>query len=255
MAALINIAGANPVDDPSYRYKMPKIMGKVEGRGNGIKTVLVNVVEVAQSLNREPPEVTKFFGTELGAQTIYSEESDRAVVNGAHTENDLQEKIKVYIEKFVLCATCKLPETHYKIKDGVINQKCLACGSKGACDMTHKLTTFIIAQHKKAKAEAKKAEAAEGKKSKKDKKDKSGDAPEKEGSSSKKSSKKDKDDKDNNSSSKAGGVDSTEKKKKSSKERKTVFDAEGAETETFIDAEGDDDVKAVGKWRHHDDFE
>ena len=175
MAALINIAGANPVDDPSYRYKMPKIMGKVEGRGNGIKTVLVNVVEVAQSLNREPAEVTKFFGTELGAQTIYSEESDRAVVNGAHTENDLQEKIKVYIEKFVLCATCKLPETHYKIKDGVINQKCLACGSKGACDMTHKLTTFIIAQHKKAKAEAKKAEAAEGKKAKKDKKDKKAD--------------------------------------------------------------------------------
>ena len=84
----INIAGLTPVDDPSYRYKMPKIMGKVEGRGNGIKTVLVNVVDVAQSLNRAPDEVTKFFGCDLGSQTTYAVESERAVVNGTHNNND-----------------------------------------------------------------------------------------------------------------------------------------------------------------------
>lgn len=235
MAALVNIAGLTPVEDPSYRYKMPKIMGKVEGRGNGIKTVLVNVVEVAQALNREAPEVTKFFGCELGAQTIYSEDIDRAVVNGAHTDNDLQNKVKIYIEKFVLCPTCKLPETHYKIKDGIINQKCLACGSKGACDMGHKLTTFIIAQHKKAKAEAKKAEGAE-KKKKKDKKDKDGS--EKADSADKKSKKE-----------KEVGEGSDKKKKSKDKERKTVFDAEEVEEEVDVDAEADDDKKAVGKWQ------
>ena len=43
MSGTMNIAGLTPVDDPAYRYKMPRLMAKVEGRGNGIKTLLVNV--------------------------------------------------------------------------------------------------------------------------------------------------------------------------------------------------------------------
>ena len=166
----MNIAGLTPVDDPSYRYKMPRLVGKVEGRGNGIKTVIMNVVEVGASLNRDPHEVTKFFGTELGSQTSYGTDN-RAIVNGAHTDADLQKHLSRYIENFVLCKTCHLPETHYKIKDGSISQKCLACGSKSQVDMTHKLTTFILAQHKKAKEAAKAGVKKDKKKDKKEKRE------------------------------------------------------------------------------------
>ncbi|OAF63910.1 hypothetical protein A3Q56_08385 [Intoshia linei] len=51
--AQVNING-DP-HDTHYRYKMPMILGKIEGKGNGIKTVISNIVEIAKSINR-PPE-------------------------------------------------------------------------------------------------------------------------------------------------------------------------------------------------------
>ena len=72
MSRVINISGLTPVDDPEYRYKMTTVVGKVEGRGNGIKTVIANVTDVALGLHRDPGEVNKFFGCELGAQTTWN---------------------------------------------------------------------------------------------------------------------------------------------------------------------------------------
>ena len=93
------------------------------------------MVDVASSLHRPPGEVTKFFGCELGAQTTYNDDTERSIVNGAHETRVLQDKLSVYIEKFVLCPACKLPETSYKIKHEIIYHNCLACGAREPCDM------------------------------------------------------------------------------------------------------------------------
>ena len=68
-------------------------------------------VQVATALHRNTGEFTKFFGTELGAQTTWNEETDRAIVNGAHTTQDLQSLVFKYTELFVLCPNCRLPES------------------------------------------------------------------------------------------------------------------------------------------------
>lgn len=150
------------VSDQFYRYKMPRLIAKVtfprlvsllnlsgwflnlllcfqvEGKGNGIKTVIVNMVDVAKALNRPPTcqyclrfplscqngktrrllkyrlpfvDPTKFFGCELGAQTQFDTKNDRYIVNGSHEANKLQDMLDGFIKKFVLCAECDNPET------------------------------------------------------------------------------------------------------------------------------------------------
>ena len=74
MSGLLNISGTTVNEDPSFRYKMPRLVGKIEGRGNGIKTIVVNMEDIATSLNRPPSLPTKFFGCELGAQTRWEED-------------------------------------------------------------------------------------------------------------------------------------------------------------------------------------
>lgn len=71
------------VTDIFYRYKMPRIAAKVEGKGNGIKTVIVNMAEVAKAIGRPATYPTKYFGCELGAQTQF----DHKVCESSHPLN------------------------------------------------------------------------------------------------------------------------------------------------------------------------
>ncbi|WFC98734.1 eukaryotic translation initiation factor 5 [Malassezia yamatoensis] len=131
------------VDDKFYRYRMPLLETKIEGRGNGIKTVVPNMSEIARALSRPSTYPTKYFGFELGAQTIVDEKGDRYIVNGAHDANRLRELLDSFIDRFVLCGACKNPETDLKIRDGNILRDCKACGKRTALDPRHKLTTYI----------------------------------------------------------------------------------------------------------------
>lgn len=140
--SFINICRDNT--DPFYRYKMPPIQLKIEGRGNGIKTVVVNAAEVARALNRPPIYVLKYLGLELGAQaTVVGDE--RYVVNGVHDAAKLQDVLDGFISKFVLCLLCKNPETEIVVtKDGNLERDCKACGTVSSIDPRSKLATYIL---------------------------------------------------------------------------------------------------------------
>eukprot|EP00172_Hildenbrandia_rubra_P000563 Plantae.Rhodophyta-Hildenbrandia_rubra.ctg13.p1 GENE.Plantae.Rhodophyta-Hildenbrandia_rubra.ctg13~~Plantae.Rhodophyta-Hildenbrandia_rubra.ctg13.p1 ORF type:complete len:424 (-),score=127.96 Plantae.Rhodophyta-Hildenbrandia_rubra.ctg13:2931-4202(-) len=141
MAGVTNIAGGA---DQFNRYKMPTLIAKVEGKGNGIKTRIVNLAQVGRSLHRRAGYICKFFGCELGAQTKDDDANNVYIVNGAHSGKDLGDILQKFINMFVLCENCKLPETDLKVrKNGDIVQKCNACGCTSMCDATHKLCTFI----------------------------------------------------------------------------------------------------------------
>lgn len=142
--ALQNI-GASNSDDAFYRYKMPKMITKIEGRGNGIKTNVVNMVEIAKALARPPSYTTKYFGNELGAQSKFDEKTGTSLVNGAHDTPKLAGLLENFIKKYVQCYGCGNPETEIIItKTQMVTLKCAACGFISDVDMRDKLTTFII---------------------------------------------------------------------------------------------------------------
>lgn len=134
------------VTDLYYRYKMPRICAKVEGKGNGIKTVIVNMSDVAKSLNRPATYPTKYFGCELGAQIQFDYKNERFIVNGAHDATKLQDLLDGFIRKYVLCPECDNPETDLLInaKKEIISQTCKACGYHGLITSQHRLNTFIL---------------------------------------------------------------------------------------------------------------
>ncbi|EYU23930.1 hypothetical protein ABFS82_14G315900 [Erythranthe guttata] len=149
--ALQNI-GAGNKDDAFYRYKMPRMITKIEGRGNGIKTNIVNMVDIAKALSRPPSYTTKYFGCELGAQSKFDEKTGTSHVNGAHDTAKLAGLLENFIKKFVQCYGCGNPETEVIItKSQMINLKCAACGFISDVDMRDKLTTFIIKNPPEAK--------------------------------------------------------------------------------------------------------
>lgn len=105
---------------------------QIEGRGNGIKTNVVNNVEIAKALDR-PPECTsrrnistltdsypatdilKYYGCELGALTTFDAKSGTSIVNGAHDTKMLIDKLEGFIKKYVQCYQCGNPETVFKV--------------------------------------------------------------------------------------------------------------------------------------------
>jgi translation initiation factor 2 beta subunit (eIF-2beta)/eIF-5 len=142
-SGLVNIGGGS--EDAHYRYKMPRIMGKIEGRGNGIKTRIVNCSQIAKALHRPPGYICKFFGCELGAQTKISDDEDVYIVNGAHDQKLLADTLDKFVRMFVLCPSCNMPETDLVIdKRGNIYHVCNACGAQHLVDMSHRVTTYML---------------------------------------------------------------------------------------------------------------
>ncbi|RZC72174.1 hypothetical protein C5167_035342 [Papaver somniferum] len=142
--ALQNIGAANS-RDAFYRYKMPRMLTKIEGRGNRIKTNVVNMVDIAKALAGPASYTTKYFGYELGAQSKFDEKTGVALVNGAHDTAKLAGLLDNFIKKFVQCYGCGNPETEVIItKTKMIQLKCAACGFVSDVDVRDKLTAFIV---------------------------------------------------------------------------------------------------------------
>lgn len=246
--ALQNI-GAGNRDDAFYRYKMPRMITKIEGRGNGIKTNVVNMVEIAKALARPASYTTKYFGCELGAQSKFDEKTGTSHVNGAHETAKLAGLLENFIKKYVQCYGCGNPETEIIItKTQMITLKCAACGFISDVDMRDKLTTFILKNPPEAKKGGKDKKAmrrAERERLKE------GEAADEELKKIKKEAAKKKSSSTTKESSSKNGVATSKKKAQGSDEDRSPSGSQADDNEPAATADEDDDVE----WQTDTSFE
>lgn len=129
---MANVNVNRAINDMFYRYKMPLIITKSEGKGNGKKTIIVNANKVAKALYRPAINILKYFGCKLGSQVQFEQKLDRYIIKGAHDAVQLQNLLDGYIRKYVLCPVCENPETVVVLQGKrVISITCKACGYSG----------------------------------------------------------------------------------------------------------------------------
>jgi translation initiation factor 5 len=169
------ISSSSSSFDPFYRYQMPLLSSEILPKH---QTLLHNLPEVARALNRESIEILKFFSLQTSTRFHSSSPSSSSsssvadhprhrsqyILTGRYSSNELQQLLSQYLEIFILCPHCSLPETFYKIKiaaaaagtgtksTGKVSLACQACGMRSECDRDHKLTSFILKQFQKMKS-------------------------------------------------------------------------------------------------------
>ena len=126
--------GFSHAADEFYRYKMPKLVVKVETKG----TKLVNITEVSKAIGRKPDIIMKFMSFKLSTGV------KNDILAGTHTQEVLKEGLYKFISKFVQCYTCHNPETVQEKHKKKLVLVCKACGVKSVVDPDDKLTKYIL---------------------------------------------------------------------------------------------------------------
>ena len=106
------------------RFELPKAISKIQGN----RTTISNFSKIADHLNRDMKHVMKFFDRELGTNGVLGEQS--ATFVGRFNTKRINEKIKKYVEEFVLCKECGKPDTKLSKEDRLTMLKCTACGAR-----------------------------------------------------------------------------------------------------------------------------
>ncbi len=106
------------------RFEIPLVGSHIEG----IRTIIHNFLKISSYLRRNPEHLEKFLQRELAAPSKI--EGDRLVLVKKIPSKRIEEKIKFYAEKYVLCKECGKPDTELIKQDGFVFIHCLACGAK-----------------------------------------------------------------------------------------------------------------------------
>lgn len=136
---MLNINGK---EDSSYRYKMEPIKSTINGKGNGIFTTILNIKDVAKYLSSPPSLILKFLSLHFGSMA----NEEKNTITGGYSSSELQKALQIYINRFLICPCCFVPETTPQInkvnkKNIILEVKCASCGKTSEIKTNNKLET------------------------------------------------------------------------------------------------------------------
>ena len=112
------------VSESFERFEIPKANVQIQGN----KTIISNFLQIASYLRRDPLHLMKFLSKELAA--FSKMENERLIMNRKIQPNQINDKIALYVNEFVICKECKKPDTELVKHEGFMFMHCLACGAK-----------------------------------------------------------------------------------------------------------------------------
>ena len=94
---------------------------------DGAFTRLTNLKELADALSRDPEHLHREIQRDLGTAGQFDD--GRGRYNGQFSESDFAASIDRYVEEYVRCSECGLPDTRLVREDGTMMLRCEACGA------------------------------------------------------------------------------------------------------------------------------
>lgn len=96
----------------------------------GMRTIITNFKEIAGVLDRDPQHILKFLTREMATAATYHE--GRAIFQGKFRQDSFGRLLQRYMESFVICPVCKLPDTKIVREKRLAFLVCNACGARSS---------------------------------------------------------------------------------------------------------------------------
>ncbi|MXR20536.1 translation initiation factor IF-2 subunit beta [Halobacterium bonnevillei] len=109
------------------RFEVPEPNVREEGN----VTVYENFQETLDRLGREEDHVLKFLQNELGT-SAQIDESGRARLTGEFRQRRVEAVLDEYVDTYVTCPECGLPDTNIETENDRERLHCEACGARSA---------------------------------------------------------------------------------------------------------------------------
>jgi translation initiation factor 2 subunit 2 len=112
------------IQAPGERFQVPE----PDVMSDGKNTVIRNLQDIANVLRREPEHIIGHLAREIGCPGVL--DLPRGVLKSRVAKDAIQQRIREYTEKYVICSECKRPDTHLAKEGRFTLLVCEACGAQ-----------------------------------------------------------------------------------------------------------------------------